>query len=166
MTETVNLIGRFTLLTVLQQQWKLTEVVLILVSCMHGKSRRTPDNHQTIVYSHCSAVTINVAGNLKVAVSILVSWLLFRNPMTALNVLGCAITVGGCTIYGYVTHLVKVSLLIFLWGFVPRMCFSQYSSVVAYISIRVLLVAFPLYNDALQSCGSANGVFGAPLMYL
>ena len=49
-----------------------------------------------------------MAGNLKVAVSILVSWLLFQNPMSLLNVLGCAITVAGCTVYGYVTHLVKV----------------------------------------------------------
>ncbi|GAQ82756.1 hypothetical protein KFL_001230040 [Klebsormidium nitens] len=55
-----------------------------------------------------SAVTINVAGNLKVAVSILVSWILFQNPMTGLNVLGCAITVAGCTVYGYMTHLITL----------------------------------------------------------
>lgn len=56
-------------------------------------------------------MTINVAGNLKVAISILVSWILFQNPMTGLNVLGCAITVSGCTVYGYITHLVKVRVL-------------------------------------------------------
>lgn len=51
-----------------------------------------------------TAVTFNVAGNLKVAVAVLVSWLIFRNPIPALNAIGCAITLSGCTFYGYVRH--------------------------------------------------------------
>ncbi|KAJ4950763.1 hypothetical protein NE237_027595 [Protea cynaroides] len=51
-----------------------------------------------------NAVTFNVVGNLKVAVAVLVSWLVFRNPIPALNAMGCAVTLTGCTFYGYVRH--------------------------------------------------------------
>lgn len=54
-----------------------------------------------------TAVTFNVAGNLKVAVAVLVSWLIFRNPISYLNAVGCAITLVGCTFYGYVRHLLS-----------------------------------------------------------
>ncbi|KAJ0969502.1 hypothetical protein J5N97_022379 [Dioscorea zingiberensis] len=49
-----------------------------------------------------TAVTFNVAGNLKVAVAVLVSWLIFRNPISVMNALGCAVTLAGCTFYGFV----------------------------------------------------------------
>lgn len=48
-----------------------------------------------------SAVTYCVVGNFKVAVAVFSSWLVFRNPMSALSILGCSITIGGCTYYGY-----------------------------------------------------------------
>ncbi|RWR85318.1 UDP-galactose transporter 1 [Cinnamomum micranthum f. kanehirae] len=51
-----------------------------------------------------TAVTFNVAGNLKVAVAVMVSWLVFRNPIPSLNAFGCAVTLLGCTFYGYVRH--------------------------------------------------------------
>jgi len=54
-----------------------------------------------------TAVTFNVAGNLKVAVAVLVSWLIFRNPISAMNAIGCGITLVGCTFYGYVRHLIS-----------------------------------------------------------
>ncbi|KAJ8424658.1 hypothetical protein Cgig2_003092 [Carnegiea gigantea] len=54
-----------------------------------------------------TAVTFNVAGNLKVAVAVLVSWLIFKNPISGLNALGCAVTLAGCTFYGYVRHLLS-----------------------------------------------------------
>ncbi|KAF5740316.1 hypothetical protein HS088_TW11G00383 [Tripterygium wilfordii] len=54
-----------------------------------------------------TAVTFNVAGNLKVAVAVLVSWLIFRNPISGMNAVGCAITLAGCTFYGYVRHLLS-----------------------------------------------------------
>ncbi|KAM0904628.1 hypothetical protein ACQ4PT_017891 [Festuca glaucescens] len=54
-----------------------------------------------------TAVTFNVAGNLKVAVAVLVSWLIFRNPISSMNAIGCAITLVGCTFYGYVRHLIS-----------------------------------------------------------
>lgn len=52
-----------------------------------------------------SALTFNVAGNMKTAVAISASWFLFRNPMSWLNVLGCTITIAGCTLYGYVRQI-------------------------------------------------------------
>lgn len=54
-----------------------------------------------------TAVTFNVAGNLKVAVAVLVSWLIFRNPISGMNAIGCGITLVGCTFYGYVRHLIS-----------------------------------------------------------
>ncbi|XP_043722482.1 UDP-galactose transporter 1-like [Telopea speciosissima] len=51
-----------------------------------------------------TAVTFNVAGNLKVAVAVLASWSVFHNPIPALNAMGCAVTLVGCTFYGYVRH--------------------------------------------------------------
>ncbi|XP_058787650.1 UDP-galactose transporter 1-like [Vicia villosa] len=54
-----------------------------------------------------TAVTFNVAGNLKVAVAVLVSWLIFRNPISYFNAVGCAVTLVGCTFYGYVRHLLS-----------------------------------------------------------
>lgn len=54
-----------------------------------------------------TAVTFNVAGNLKVAVAVTCSWLIFRNPISALNAIGCAITLVGCTFYGYVRHMIS-----------------------------------------------------------
>ncbi|KAK4747451.1 hypothetical protein SAY87_014037 [Trapa incisa] len=58
-----------------------------------------------------TAVTFNVAGNLKVAVAVLVSWLIFRNPISRLNAVGCAITLMGCTFYGYVRHMLSQNRL-------------------------------------------------------
>ncbi|XP_022856621.1 GDP-mannose transporter GONST5 isoform X2 [Olea europaea var. sylvestris] len=52
-----------------------------------------------------TAVTFNVAGNLKVAVAVTCSWLIFRNPISAMNAIGCGITLVGCTFYGYVRHI-------------------------------------------------------------
>ncbi|KAF5198963.1 Udp-galactose transporter [Thalictrum thalictroides] len=54
-----------------------------------------------------TAVTFNVAGNLKVAFAVLVSWLIFRNPISGLNAAGCAVTLIGCTFYGYVRHMLS-----------------------------------------------------------
>eukprot|EP00899_Mesostigma_viride_P010562 jgi/Mesvir1/19507/Mv16604-RA.1 len=57
------------------------------------------------VIQFSSGLTFNVLGNLKVAVAILVSWLIFRNPMSLGNVVGCAVTVIGVTLYGYVSQM-------------------------------------------------------------
>ncbi|XP_061341951.1 UDP-galactose transporter 1-like [Gastrolobium bilobum] len=54
-----------------------------------------------------TAVTFNVAGNLKVAVAVLVSWLIFRNPISYLNAVGCGVTLVGCTFYGYVRNMLS-----------------------------------------------------------
>ncbi|XP_073288276.1 UDP-galactose transporter 1-like isoform X1 [Primulina huaijiensis] len=54
-----------------------------------------------------TAVTFNVAGNLKVAVAVTCSWLIFRNPISAMNAIGCAVTLIGCTFYGYIRHILS-----------------------------------------------------------
>ncbi|EPS73985.1 hypothetical protein M569_00765, partial [Genlisea aurea] len=54
-----------------------------------------------------NAVTFNVAGNLKVAVAVVCSWVIFKNPISATNALGCAVTLIGCTLYGYVRHVLS-----------------------------------------------------------
>ncbi|XP_070027700.1 GDP-mannose transporter GONST5-like [Nicotiana sylvestris] len=54
-----------------------------------------------------TAVTFNVAGNLEVAVAVTCSWLIFRNPISAMNALGCGVTLVGCTFYGYVRHILS-----------------------------------------------------------
>jgi len=38
---------------------------------------------------------------------VLVSWLIFKNPISGLNALGCAVTLAGCTFYGYVRHMLS-----------------------------------------------------------
>lgn len=40
----------------------------------------------------------------QVAVAVLVSWLIFRNPISVMNAVGCAVTLLGCTFYGFVRH--------------------------------------------------------------
>lgn len=49
---------------------------------------------------------MSISYSVQVAVAVLVSWLIFRNPISGLNAVGCAITLVGCTFYGYVRHLV------------------------------------------------------------
>ncbi|XP_024516719.1 UDP-galactose transporter 1 isoform X2 [Selaginella moellendorffii] len=61
------------------------------------------------VIQSTTALTFNVAGNLKVAVAIAVSWFVFRNPISVMNGIGCTITLLGCTFYGYVSHKVSSS---------------------------------------------------------
>lgn len=51
-----------------------------------------------------TAVTFNVAGNMKVAVAIVISWFIFQNPISFMNAIGCSVTLIGCTFYGYVRH--------------------------------------------------------------
>jgi hypothetical protein len=40
----------------------------------------------------------------QVAVAIVISWFVFKNPISASNAFGCIITLVGCTFYGYVRH--------------------------------------------------------------
>ena len=44
---------------------------------------------------------------LQVVVAVLVSWLIFRNPISYMNAVGCGITLVGCTFYGYVRHMLS-----------------------------------------------------------
>lgn len=44
---------------------------------------------------------------LQVAVAITFSWLIFKNPISMLNAVGCAVTLVGCTFYGYVRHIIS-----------------------------------------------------------
>jgi len=47
-----------------------------------------------------SGVTLSVAGNLKAAFVIAASYVIFKNPISTGAVLGCAITIVGCLLYG------------------------------------------------------------------
>lgn len=47
-------------------------------------------------------VAVAVAGNLKVIITICISVVIFRNPVTHLGAGGCAIALMGCTLYGTV----------------------------------------------------------------
>ncbi|KAF6153918.1 hypothetical protein GIB67_023695 [Kingdonia uniflora] len=51
-----------------------------------------------------TAVMFNVTGNMNLAVAVMFSWPIFRNSIPALNVVGCGVTLIGCTFYGYVRH--------------------------------------------------------------
>lgn len=48
---------------------------------------------------------------VQVAVAIIVSWLIFQNPMSSMNAIGCSITLVGCTFYGYVRHKLALETL-------------------------------------------------------
>ncbi|KAL5580844.1 hypothetical protein UlMin_013286 [Ulmus minor] len=53
-----------------------------------------------LVTKHTSALTLQVLGNAKGAVAVVVSILLFRNPVTVTGMLGYALTVAGVILYG------------------------------------------------------------------
>lgn len=51
-----------------------------------------------------SALTFNVAGNFKVALTLMVSWLLFNTPVQEISALGCALTFFGVGAYGWALY--------------------------------------------------------------
>ena len=53
-----------------------------------------------IVLKATSSVTVTVAGNLKTVGVIAISIVMFKNPVTWLNALGCLVAIMGCTMYG------------------------------------------------------------------
>lgn len=55
-----------------------------------------------IVLKATSSVTVTVAGNVKTVIVIGVSILMFKNPVTALNMFGCVIAISGCCWYGLI----------------------------------------------------------------
>ncbi|CAI5519168.1 unnamed protein product [Closterium sp. Naga37s-1] len=48
-----------------------------------------------------SALTFNVAGNLKLVITLIFSWLLFRTPMAPISLLGCLLELVGVVCYGW-----------------------------------------------------------------
>ncbi|GJP32785.1 hypothetical protein CLOM_g17381 [Closterium sp. NIES-68] len=48
-----------------------------------------------------SALTFNVAGNLKLVITLVFSWLLFRTPMAPISLLGCLLELVGVGCYGW-----------------------------------------------------------------
>lgn len=55
-----------------------------------------------IVLKATSSVTVTVAGNVKTVLVIGVSILLFKNPVTPVNMFGCLIAISGCCWYGLI----------------------------------------------------------------
>lgn len=62
---------------------------------------------QICLSSHGWYILITHIYHVQVAVAVLVSWMIFRNPISSLNAVGCAVTLVGCTFYGYVRHLLS-----------------------------------------------------------
>lgn len=55
-----------------------------------------------IVLKATSSVTVTVAGNIKTVLVIGVSIMIFKNPVTIVNIIGCLIAIGGCCWYGLI----------------------------------------------------------------
>lgn len=55
-----------------------------------------------VVLKATSSVTVTVAGNVKTVLVIGVSILIFQNPVSVFNMLGCLIAISGCCWYGLV----------------------------------------------------------------
>jgi solute carrier family 35, member E3 len=55
-----------------------------------------------VVLKATSSVTLTVAGNIKVVLVIIVSVMIFHNPVSPLNAVGCLTAIAGCTWYGLV----------------------------------------------------------------
>lgn len=55
-----------------------------------------------IVLKATSSVTVTVAGNVKTVLVIGISILIFKNPVTLINMVGCLIAVSGCCWYGLI----------------------------------------------------------------
>lgn len=55
-----------------------------------------------IVLKATSSVTVTVAGNVKTIIVIGVSILMFKNPVTLINMIGCGIAISGCCWYGLI----------------------------------------------------------------
>lgn len=53
-----------------------------------------------LLLQRTNAVAVAIAGNFKVVATIIISVLIFKNPVTHLGAAGCAIALGGCTSYG------------------------------------------------------------------
>eukprot|EP00736_Rhodelphis_marinus_P009064 Rmarinus@m.24668 len=52
-----------------------------------------------LVTKYTSAVTLQVLGNVKTVLAIVVSVIIFRNPVTMQNIIGCSIILGGVYMY-------------------------------------------------------------------
>lgn len=53
-----------------------------------------------LLLERTNAVAVAVAGNFKVLVTIVISVIIFQNPITPVGAAGCAIALAGCTTYG------------------------------------------------------------------
>lgn len=55
-----------------------------------------------IVLKATSSVTVTVAGNIKTVLVIGISILMFKNPVTPINLFGCLVAICGCCWYGLI----------------------------------------------------------------
>jgi drug/metabolite transporter (DMT)-like permease len=62
-----------------------------------------------LVTKHTSALTLQVLGNAKAAVAAAVSILIFRNPVTAMGMVGFAVTIMGVVLYSEAKKRSKVT---------------------------------------------------------
>eukprot|EP00009_Paramoeba_aestuarina_P008359 CAMPEP_0201508504 /NCGR_PEP_ID=MMETSP0161_2-20130828/1857_1 /ASSEMBLY_ACC=CAM_ASM_000251 /TAXON_ID=180227 /ORGANISM="Neoparamoeba aestuarina, Strain SoJaBio B1-5/56/2" /LENGTH=185 /DNA_ID=CAMNT_0047903197 /DNA_START=473 /DNA_END=1030 /DNA_ORIENTATION=- len=54
--------------------------------------------------NHTSALTVTICGNVKCVLTIMISVLIFQNPISLLNFMGTLLTVIGAAIYSYLAY--------------------------------------------------------------
>ncbi|KDP26086.1 hypothetical protein JCGZ_21119 [Jatropha curcas] len=80
----------------LGRQHKFMWLLLLLNSTMAYSANLS----NFLVTKHTSALTLQVLGNAKCAVAVVISILIFRNPVTFVGVVGYTVTVLGVVVYG------------------------------------------------------------------
>ncbi|GMH08152.1 hypothetical protein Nepgr_009992 [Nepenthes gracilis] len=88
-----NVLDVFTSLGI---QYKFMWLLLLINSAMAYSANLS----NFLVTKHTSALTLQVLGNAKGAVAVVISILLFRNPVTVMGICGYTITVLGVVAYG------------------------------------------------------------------
>eukprot|EP01086_Lenisia_limosa_P011193 TRINITY_DN3658_c0_g2_i5.p1 TRINITY_DN3658_c0_g2~~TRINITY_DN3658_c0_g2_i5.p1 ORF type:complete len:311 (-),score=68.48 TRINITY_DN3658_c0_g2_i5:32-964(-) len=81
------------------------EVAPVIILCISGSLALALNFTTFLAISHTSALTFNVAGNLKVVLSVCISVAIFKNEITFLNGIGCALAIGGVILYNHLKFL-------------------------------------------------------------
>jgi len=59
--------------------------------------------------NHTSALTVTICGNVKCVLTILISVIIFQNPISKLNFMGTVLTILGASIYSYLAYTINQS---------------------------------------------------------
>ncbi|KAK8632842.1 hypothetical protein V6N13_073221 [Hibiscus sabdariffa] len=86
--------------SLIQRKVELDEFATLYVSNCSSSFSTCANLTNFLVTKHTSALTLQVLGNAKGAVAVVISILLFRNPVTVMGIGGYTITVLGVVAYG------------------------------------------------------------------